>query len=131
MPRQAIADKTLNKVAELEKFMKSLNKNSKFRGYSDSDLVTKLGANPPKVETISTGSLTLDQALGGGFGKGRLIEIYGPESSGKTSVALIAIGNVQREGGKALFVDVEYALDPSYARKLGGDTSFAVANRKE
>jgi recA bacterial DNA recombination protein len=123
MPRQAIADKTLNKVAELEKFMKSLNKNSKFRGYSDSDLVTKLGANPPKVETISTGSLTLDQALGGGFGKGRLIEIYGPESSGKTSVALTAIGNVQREGGKALFVDVEYALDPSYARKLGVDTS--------
>lgn len=72
------------------------------------------------VETISSGSLALDIALGvGGFPKGRIIEIYGPESSGKTTVALHAIAEVQKIGGQAAFIDAEHALDPVYARNLG------------
>jgi len=73
-----------------------------------------------QVETVSSGSLALDLALGvGGFPRGRIIEIYGPESSGKTTVALHAIAEVQRLGGTAAFIDAEHALDPLYARKLG------------
>ena len=73
-----------------------------------------------KVEAISTGCLTLDIALGiGGIPKGRIIEIYGPESSGKTTVALHIVAEVQKAGGTAAFIDAEHALDPSYAAKLG------------
>ncbi|WP_228054047.1 recombinase RecA [Nodosilinea sp. LEGE 07298] len=72
-----------------------------------------------KVETISTGALTLDLALGGGLPKGRVIEIYGPESSGKTTVALHVLAEVQKAGGVAAFVDAEHALDPIYAAALG------------
>ncbi len=76
-----------------------------------------------KVETIPTGCLKLDLALGvGGFPKGRVIEIYGPESSGKTTLALHAIAEMQKSGGTAAFVDAEHALDPVYASKLGVDT---------
>jgi recombination protein RecA len=72
------------------------------------------------VETVSTGSLGLDVALGvGGLPRGRVIEIYGPESSGKTTLTLQVIAEVQRGGGTAAFVDAEHALDPSYAEKLG------------
>ncbi|HIK28588.1 MAG: recombinase RecA [Oscillatoriaceae bacterium SKW80] len=74
-----------------------------------------------KVETISSGALTLDLALGGGLPKGRVIEIYGPESSGKTTLALHAIAEVQKAGGVAAFVDAEHALDPTYAAILGVD----------
>lgn len=73
-----------------------------------------------QVETVSSGSLALDIALGiGGYPKGRIIEVYGPESSGKTTVALHAIAEVQRNGGQAAFIDAEHALDPQYARNLG------------
>jgi recombination protein RecA len=72
-----------------------------------------------KVETIPTGALTLDLALGGGLPKGRIIEIYGPESSGKTTVALHVLAEVQKMGGVAAFVDAEHALDPIYAAALG------------
>src|SRR5437868_15415883 len=73
-----------------------------------------------KVETIPTGSLGLDIALGvGGYPRGRIIEIYGPESSGKTTVALHAIAEVQKKGGQAAFIDAEHALDPKYAHNLG------------
>jgi recombination protein RecA len=72
-----------------------------------------------KVETIPTGALTLDLALGGGLPKGRVIEIYGPESSGKTTVALHVLAEVQKMGGVAAFVDAEHALDPIYAAALG------------
>lgn len=75
-----------------------------------------------EVETISSGSLVLDSLAGGGFPRGRLVEIYGPEASGKTSIALNAIADVQRKGGNALFIDAEQALDPNYARILGVDT---------
>ncbi|ABW28540.1 recombinase RecA [Acaryochloris marina] len=85
--------------------------------------IMRLGdATQMKVETISSGALTLDLALGGGLPKGRVIEIYGPESSGKTTLALHAIAEVQRSGGIAAFVDAEHALDPTYASALGVDT---------
>ncbi|MGB3669487.1 MAG: recombinase RecA [Phormidesmis sp.] len=75
-----------------------------------------------KVETIPSGALPLDMALGGGFPKGRVIEIYGPESAGKTTVALHAIASVQSQGGTAAFIDAEHALDPIYAAAVGIDT---------
>ncbi|RAP76190.1 recombinase RecA [Paenibacillus montanisoli] len=83
--------------------------------------VMKLGESQHmQVETVSSGSLALDIALGiGGFPRGRIIEVYGPESSGKTTVALHAIAEVQRAGGQAAFIDAEHALDPNYAAKLG------------
>ncbi|WP_204150957.1 recombinase RecA [Leptolyngbya sp. CCY15150] len=74
-----------------------------------------------KVETIPSGALTLDLALGGGIPKGRVVEIYGPESSGKTTVALHVLAEVQKQGGIAAFVDAEHALDPIYASNLGVD----------
>jgi recombination protein RecA len=82
--------------------------------------IMKLGdAARMKVETIPTGALTLDLALGGGLPKGRVIEIYGPESSGKTTLALHALAEVQKMGGVAAIVDAEHALDPIYAKALG------------
>lgn len=84
--------------------------------------IMRLGdASRMKVETIPTGALTLDLALGGGIPKGRVIEIYGPESSGKTTLALHAVAEVQKNGGIAAFVDAEHALDPAYAANLGVD----------
>ncbi|MFQ5346482.1 MAG: recombinase RecA [Rhodothalassiaceae bacterium] len=86
--------------------------------------VMKLGqrTNSVDVETVSTGSLGLDIALGiGGLPRGRVIEIYGPESSGKTTLALHVVAEAQKKGGVAAFVDAEHALDPAYARKLGVD----------
>lgn len=74
------------------------------------------------VELVNSGALSLDIALGGGYPKGRIIEIYGPESSGKTTLTLHAIAEIQKQGGTAAFVDAEHALDPSYARRLGVDT---------
>ncbi|MEO1389662.1 MAG: recombinase RecA [Cyanobacteria bacterium J06634_6] len=75
-----------------------------------------------KVETIPSGALPLDIALGGGFPKGRVIEIYGPESAGKTTLALHAIASVQSQGGTAAFIDAEHALDPVYAKAIGINT---------
>src|SRR5688572_27414993 len=85
--------------------------------------IMKLGdTQKVDVELISSGSLSVDLALGGGYPKGRIIEIYGPESSGKTTLTLHAIAEVQRNGGTAAFIDAEHALDPAYARRLGVDT---------
>ncbi|MGD8337177.1 MAG: DNA recombination/repair protein RecA, partial [Desulfobacterales bacterium] len=83
--------------------------------------IMKLGDSPVvKVPVIPTGSLTLDLALGvGGLPRGRVVEIFGPESSGKTTLALHAVAEAQRQGGIAAFVDAEHALDTVYARKLG------------
>src|SRR5690625_2069843 len=85
--------------------------------------IMKLGENAAqKIDTVPSGSLALDVALGiGGYPKGRVIEIYGPESSGKTTVALHAIAEAQKKGGQAAFIDAEHALDPNYARALGVD----------
>lgn len=85
--------------------------------------IMKLGdAKKVDVELLPSGSLSLDLALGGGYPKGRIIEIYGPESSGKTTLTLHAIAEIQKQGGTAAFIDAEHALDSSYARKLGVDT---------
>ncbi len=83
--------------------------------------VMRLGDTPQDIETVSTGSLTLDKALGGGLPRGRVVEIYGPESSGKTSITLHVIAEVQKIGGQAAFIDAEHALDPKYAKNLGVD----------
>ena len=86
--------------------------------------IMKLGdeAGNTDIEVIPTGCLSLDIALGiGGLPRGRIIEIYGPESSGKTTVALHAIAEIQKQGGIAAFVDAEHALDPVYAKRLGVD----------
>jgi recombination protein RecA len=85
-----------------------------------------------QVETISSGALALDIALGvGGYPRGRIIEVYGPESSGKTTVALHAIAEIQRNGGQAAFIDAEHALDPVYAQKLGVDISDLLLSQPD
>ena len=85
-----------------------------------------------KTEVISTGAIALDAALGiGGLPRGRVIEIYGPESSGKTTVALHAVANVQKAGGIAAFIDAEHALDPVYAAKLGVDTDALLVSQPD
>ncbi len=94
--------------------------------------IMKLGeAQKVEVELIPSGALSLDLALGGGYPKGRIIEIYGPESSGKTTLALHAIAEVQKTGGTAAFVDAEHALDPSYAKKLGVDTDNLLISQPD
>ena len=87
--------------------------------------VMRLGERPElNVDAIPTGSLALDAALGiGGVPKGRIIEIYGPESSGKTTVALHMVAEVQKRGGIAVYIDAEHALDPVYAKNLGVDVN--------
>ena len=94
--------------------------------------IMRLGdATRMRVETISSGALTLDLALGGGLPKGRVIEIYGPESSGKTTLALHAVAEVQKGGGIAAYVDAEHALDPAYAGALGVDTSNLLVSQPD
>jgi len=94
--------------------------------------IMKLGdAYKINVETIPSGTLSLDIALGGGYPKGRIIEIYGPESSGKTTLALHAVAEVQKMGGTAAFVDAEHALDPVYAKKLGVDTANLLVSQPD
>ena len=94
--------------------------------------IMKLGEQSKiDVELFSSGSLALDLALGGGYPKGRIIEIYGPESSGKTTLALHAIAEIQKQGGQAAFIDAEHALDPAYARKIGVDTSNLLISQPD
>ena len=93
----------------------------------------RLGDQPEQnVEVIPTGSLALDMALGiGGLPKGRIVEIYGPESSGKTTLALHVVANAQKKGGVAAYIDAEHALDPAYARKLGVDTDSLIVSQPD
>ncbi len=94
--------------------------------------IMRLGdASRMRVETVSTGALTLDLALGGGYPKGRVVEIYGPESSGKTTLTLHAIAEAQRRGGVAAFVDAEHALDPVYAAALGVDVENLLVSQPD
>ncbi|MFM7696824.1 MAG: recombinase RecA [Vulcanococcus sp.] len=94
--------------------------------------IMRLGdASRMRVETSPTGALTLDLALGGGYPKGRVVEIYGPESSGKTTLTLHAIAEVQRRGGVAAFVDAEHALDPVYAAALGVDIENLLVSQPD
>ena len=109
-----LVDKTKALDAALSQIERAFGKGS----------IMRLGANEQvvEIETVSTGSLGLDIALGvGGLPKGRIVEIYGPESSGKTTLALHTVAEAQKKGGICAFVDAEHALDPVYARKLGVD----------
>ena len=115
--RQAALDTALQQVE------KSFGKGSAMR----------LGDRPEQdVEVIPTGSLALDMALGiGGLPRGRVVEIYGPESAGKTTLALHVVANAQRNGGVAAFIDAEHALDPVYARNLGVDTDSLIVSQPD
>jgi recombination protein RecA len=94
--------------------------------------IMRLGeAHKAIVETIPSGSISLDLALGGGIPKGRIIEIYGPESSGKTTVCLHAVAEVQKHGGTAAYVDAEHALDPAYAKRIGVDTDNLLLSQPD
>lgn len=94
--------------------------------------IMKLGESyKVAVETISTGSISLDMALGGGIPKGRIIEIYGPESSGKTTLTLHAIAEIQKAGGTAAFIDAEHALDPAYAKRIGVDVENLLLSQPD
>ena len=95
--------------------------------------VMRLGENVAmQVEAISTGSVSLDVALGiGGVPRGRIVEIYGPESSGKTTIALHVIASAQKKGGEAAFIDAEHALDPVYAKALGVDTDSLLVSQPD
>ena len=116
-----------NKKAALEAAMKNIKKK-----FGDG-AVMRLGENSSlKVDSISTGSLTLDIATGiGGLPRGRIIEIYGPESSGKTTLALHSIAEAQKLGGDAAFVDAEHALDPVYAANLGVDVDSLIVSQPD
>lgn len=125
-----MSDKDVNKndsnvkteaYKEFKRAMSALNKKMT-KNAGDEIAIAPLGEmDTVAVETISTGSVVLDNLAGGGFPVGRVVEIFGPESSGKTSIALNAIADVQRKGGNALFIDAEQALDPNYASVLGVD----------
>ena len=94
--------------------------------------IMRLGeAKKVDVELLPSGSLSLDIALGGGYPKGRIIEIYGPESSGKTTLTLHAIAEMQKQGGTAAFIDAEHALDPAYAKKLGVDPDNLLVSQPD
>ena len=95
--------------------------------------IMKLGDDDigKSVPTTSSGSIELDLALGGGYAKGRIVEIYGPESSGKTTLTLHAIAEIQKAGGTAAFIDAEHALDPSYAQKIGVDTKNLIISQPD
>lgn len=109
------SSKEVNKEKALEQVLQDIEKQF------GKGAIMKLGSEGKRnIDVVSSGSLTLDIALGvGGYPKGRIIEIYGPESSGKTTFALHAIAEVQKQGGRAAFIDAEHALDPVYASKLG------------
>ena len=122
MPKQ-VADRSKALEAALAQIDKNFGKGS----------VMRLGdENRPAVSVIPTGSVALDVALGiGGLPRGRVVEIYGPEASGKTTVALHAVANAQKAGGIAAFIDAEHALDPEYAKRLGVDTDALLVSQPD
>lgn len=117
-----MAEKKLN----LDEFVSSMNKS-----FGEGSLMTLGNDNIPKIECNPTGVFSIDEALGGGFGRGRIVEIYGPESSGKTSLTLMAIGEAQKKGKVCAFVDVEQAFDAGYARKLGVNLEKLVISQPD
>ena len=123
-------DAEASKLEKLKILQSTLDKIEKIYGKGS---IMKLGDRPDETyEAISTGSISLDAALGiGGFPKGRIIEIYGPESSGKTTLAIHAIAESQKKGGIAAFIDAEHAFDPVYARKLGVDIDNLLVSQPD
>lgn len=127
-PKKAEAPVASNKLKAFNDALAMLNKDFKTE---TGTLIAKLSDRPLDVRTISSGSVVLDSILGGGFPVGRLIEIYGPEASGKTSMALTAAANVQKAGGTVAFIDLENALDPRYAAKLGVNTNELAVSQPD
>lgn len=128
-PSKKMNDKSSDQDGKLKALSMAMDQIEKQFGKGS---IMKLdGESHIDVETISTGSLSLDMALGGGIPKGRIIEIYGPESSGKTTMTLHAVAEVQKEGGVAAFVDAEHALDPAYAKRLGVDVEKLLVSQPD
>ncbi|SNC61397.1 recombination protein RecA [Kytococcus aerolatus] len=127
MARNAPVDPATERARSLDTVMAQIEKQH------GKGAVMRLGDDVrPPIATIPTGSIALDVALGlGGLPRGRVIEIYGPESSGKTTVALHAVANAQKAGGIAAFIDAEHALDPEYARKLGVDVDNLLVSQPD
>ncbi|MFN7633402.1 MAG: recombinase RecA, partial [Acetobacteraceae bacterium] len=120
--------KTADKAKALESALQQIE-----RQFGKGSIMRLGGQNQmAEIEAISTGSLGLDIALGiGGLPKGRIVEIYGPESSGKTTLALHAIAEAQKKGGTCAFIDAEHALDPGYAKKLGVDVDNLLISQPD
>ena len=125
--KRGIMAKTVEKDSALEQVLADIEKQF------GKGAIMKLGEQEHKeVEVCPSGSLSLDIALGvGGYPKGRIIEIYGPESSGKTTFALHAIAEVQKQGGRAAFIDAEHSLDPVYAHNLGVNTDELLLSQPD
>ena len=130
MAEKKTAPVTANDKAKSEALATALAQIEKKYGKGS---IMKLGENTAmNVEAISTGSLTLDMALGiGGVPKGRIVEVYGPESSGKTTIALHVVAEAQNQGGEAAYIDVEHALDPTYAHNLGVDIDSLLVSQPD
>lgn len=126
---KAAASKDEKKLQAFDELLTRINKTKQFAEEEDGGrMIAKLSDSPRNVETIPTGSIVLDSILGGGIPRGRVVEIFGPEASGKTSIALTVVAKVQAQGGTAAFIDLEHALDPKYAKVLGVDVdNLAVA----
>lgn len=126
---KVMADKTTDQASKKAALELAVNQISKQFGDGS---IMKLGdAYKINVETSPSGTLSLDIALGGGYPKGRIIEIYGPESSGKTTLALHAVAEIQKAGGTAAFIDAEHALDPAYAGRLGVNTKDLLVSQPD
>lgn len=121
-----MANKLATKKADLERTLAKIN-----REFGNGSIMRLGDAAHMNVKTFSTGSIDLDLALGGGYPRGRIIEIYGPESSGKTTLALQAIAQMQKLGGMTAFVDMEHALDPHYASALGADIDQVLVSQPD
>jgi len=130
MAKKETSIKTSTENSEKQKALTSVLSQIE-RSFGKGAIVRLGDSTRMRVETIPTGALTLDIALGGGLPKGRVIEIYGPESSGKTTLALHAIAEVQKSGGIAAFVDAEHALDPTYASALGVDIENLLVSQPD
>ena len=130
-PKATPADNAATKASAEKQKALSLVLGQIERNFGKGSIMRLGDATRMKVETIPSGALTLDLALGGGLPRGRVVEIYGPESSGKTTVALHAIAEMQRNGGVAAFVDAEHALDPTYAAALGVDINNLLVSQPD
>jgi recombination protein RecA len=128
-PKQSKASSTAESDGKVKALSLALESIEKQFGKGS---IMKLGeAHIAAVETTPSGALSLDLALGGGIPRGRVIEIYGPESSGKTTLTLHAIAEVQRAGGTAAFIDAEHALDPAYAKRIGVDVANLLLSQPD
>ncbi len=129
-PETTAKEKAANQAAErktLDLALSAINKQ-----YGDGTLMRMGDATKMQVSSVSTGSVAIDLALGvGGLPRGRIVEIFGPESSGKTTLCLSIIAEIQRQGGNAVFVDVEHALDPRYSKVVGVDLDNLLVSQPE